>query len=138
MNEDKSKKKDIKKEESVSSWSVESVEVIKENGVYKKEDKDLQDKIKKSLLKQKEKKKNKGENDDEDDENKDGDKNKDKDKDKNRDKDKDKNKNKDNEENDDKNRDKKHKEGDKKTKKVIGVTYGYQRKIISRRRQNLG
>ena len=44
--EDKSKKKEIKKEESVSSWSVESVEVIKENGVYKKEDKDLQDKIK--------------------------------------------------------------------------------------------
>ena len=41
--EDKSKKKEIKKEESVSSWSVESVEVIKENGVYKKEDKDLQD-----------------------------------------------------------------------------------------------
>ena len=79
VDEDKSKKKDIKKEESVSSWSVESVEVIKENGVYKKEDKDLQDKIKKSLLKQKEKKKNKGENDDEDDENKDGDKNKDKD-----------------------------------------------------------
>ena len=33
-------------EESVSSWSVEFVEVIKENGVYKKDDKDLKDKIK--------------------------------------------------------------------------------------------
>ena len=53
VNEDKSKKKDIKKEESVSSWSVESVEVIKENGIYKKDDKDLQDKIEKSMLNQK-------------------------------------------------------------------------------------
>ena len=46
----KTKKKDIIKEESVSSWSVESVEVIKENGVYKKDDKDLKDKIKKSMM----------------------------------------------------------------------------------------
>ena len=38
--EDKSKKKEIKKEESISSWSVESVEVIKENGVYKKDKKE--------------------------------------------------------------------------------------------------
>ena len=29
VDEDKNKKKDIKKEESISSWSVESVEVIK-------------------------------------------------------------------------------------------------------------
>ena len=53
MDEDKNKKKEINKEESVSSWSVESVEVIKENGVFKKEDKDLQDRIKKSMMKQK-------------------------------------------------------------------------------------
>ena len=87
VDEDKNKKKDIKKEESISSWSVESVEVIKENGVFKKEDKDLQDKIKKSMLKQKEKKKKNGEDDD-DEENKEDDKNKDKKKDGEKDEDK--------------------------------------------------
>ena len=86
MDEDKNKKKEINKEESVSSWSVESVEVIKENGVFKKEDKDLQDRIKKSMMKQKEKKKQNGEEDDGND-NEEDDKNKNKD-----DKDKDKKK----------------------------------------------
>ena len=99
--EDKNKKKEIKKADSISSWSVESVEVIKENGVFKKEDKDLQDKIEKSMLNQKEKKKKNGEDDDDnDEENKEDTKNKDKKKDGEKDKDKkgkDKDKNKESE-----------------------------------------
>ena len=69
VDEDKNKKKDIKKEESISSWSVESVEVIKENGIYKKDDKDLQDKIEKSMLNQKGKKKKGGKDDNEEEKN---------------------------------------------------------------------
>ena len=64
VNEDKSKKKDIIKEESVSSWSVESVEIIKENGIFKKDDKELQEQIQKSMLNQKKKKNEKLDDDD--------------------------------------------------------------------------
>ena len=63
IDEDKNKKKEVKKEESVSSWSVESVEIIKENGIFKKDDKELQEQIQKSMLNQKKKKNEKSDDD---------------------------------------------------------------------------
>ena len=56
IDEDKNKKKEVKKEESVSSWSVESVEIIKENGIFKKMIKNYKNKSKKVCLIKKRKK----------------------------------------------------------------------------------
>ena len=57
---DKSKKKEMKREESLSNFSVEFSEVIQENGVLKKDDEDIKEKIEKSMLKQKMKNKKEG------------------------------------------------------------------------------
>ena len=60
---DKSRKKEMKREDSLSNFSVEYSEVIQENGVLKKNDEEINEKIKNSLEKQKLKKQKNGEED---------------------------------------------------------------------------
>ena len=55
--EDKSRKKEIKREDSLSQFSVEFSEDIQKNGVFKKDDEELKKKIEKSIQEQKNKKK---------------------------------------------------------------------------------
>ena len=60
-NDEKSKKKELKTEENLSNYSVEFSEVIKENGIFKKNDDDINKLIQESILNEEERKKREGE-----------------------------------------------------------------------------
>ena len=60
-NDEKSKKKELKTEENLSNYSVEFSEVIKENGIFKKNDDDIHKLIQESILNEEERKKREGE-----------------------------------------------------------------------------